>query len=877
LEGFVAGPGGLAVVHGPAGIGKSAVLTALREHARSNGKQVLETAGVHSEATLPFAALERLLRGHLDRAGVLPDPQREALLAGLGLAAASVPDRFLIGLATLNLLANAGTPVVVLADDVQWLDPASAEVLVFVARRIEAEAISLIVAHREAVGPFPSALLDVALTPLDDASATALLDRAGANSSPAERRRLLDLAGGNPLALVELPRTPPSPDGAVTLTERLERAFGAQETELPASTRALLCVAASDDGDALAEIVAAARGIAPEAGEADIDVAAGARLLERDGVRVRFRHPLIRSAVYQAASDRERRAAHAAIAQAITGDPHRQAWHRAAASATPDERVATALAAAAADARRRGAIATAARALSRASELSTVREHALDRVLEAAELATELGDVDAVRRLVARAEALDPVPAARARIALIRETFAGDASDDVAPVRALLAAARQARLDGDGDLALKLLLAAGTRCWWAVPADAPIRDEVVEETLRAGAADDDPRVIAVLAATSAVRHAPLVLERLARACAEPQPDPFDAHLLGQAAHMVGQSELAVRQLARVEAQWRSQGRLALLAQALVMRAWSSIQLGNWPSVEPAAAEAERLARETAQPLWAAGARAALAAAAGVRGDYAAGMVAAAEVDALLAHARPTNVFAVLQVARGVIALGGGRHAEAYDQLARMFDPSDQAHHYAERHGGLSYLAEAALHCGRAEEARAVVARFTGLLERPHATFVDVGVTVALPLVGKPDFEAALAGDAGRLPFHRARLLLAQGSSLRRARRVADSRAPLRTARDLFDALGTVPWAERARQELRASGERPIRRVPEARDDLTPQELQIVQLAASGLSNPEIGARLFLSARTIASHLYRAFPKLGVTSRGELAAVLHERN
>jgi DNA-binding CsgD family transcriptional regulator/tetratricopeptide (TPR) repeat protein len=665
------------------------------------------------------------------------------------------------------------------------------------------------------------------------------------------------------------------------LTERLERSFGAELPALAPSARALLQVAAADETDDAAEILAATRrlvstredagpggGGAAGGHEADVEAAVAARLLERDGVRLRFRHPLVRSAIYQAATDQERRAAHAAVA-AVVGDPHRRAWHRAAARAAPDDDVAASLAAAAADARRRGAIATAAQGFARAADLSTTREGRLGRVLAAAELRAELGDADAAVALVARAEQLPLDPVARARILLIRETFAGDATDDAAPVRALLAAAEQV----DADLALRLLLAAGTRCWWAVAAGAPVRGEVIAQTLRLGVAEDDPRVIAVLAATSAVDHAPLVLERLARACAEPQPDPFGAHLLGQAAHMVGQSELAVRQLARVEVQWRAQGRLALLAQALVMRAWSSIQLGNWPAIEPAAEEADRLTRETAQPLWEAGARSALAAAAGARGDYERTLRLAAEVDVQLANARPTNLFACLQVARGVGALGAARHAEAFDQFARMFDPADQAHHYAECHAGVSYLAEAALQCGRIEEARAVAEGFAALLDRPHATLVAIGVDVARAFID----ETPVTDPVARFPFHRARVLLAEGSRLRRRRRAADSRAPLRTARDLFDALGTVPWAERARQELRASGERPIRRVPEARDELTPQELQIVRMAASGLSNPEIGERLFLSARTIGSHLYRAFPKLGVTSRGELAAALNDVN
>jgi DNA-binding CsgD family transcriptional regulator len=865
--------GGVARVHGAPGIGKSALLAAVRERSPS----VLATAGVPSEAALPYAALERLLRGLPGGAETLPEPQREALLGALGLAGAHVGDPFLVGLATLNLLAGAasGGRLVVLVDDAHWLDEASAEVLAFVARRLEAEPIALIVAEREGARSLPlDAPVDVPLAPLGEAASRALVDRAGLPA--ATRRRVLELAAGNPLALVELPLTAGRDDGGILpLTDRLEHAFGGRLADLPPAARALVLVAAADDGGAVAEILAAA----PGAGESDVEAAVAARLLERDGARLRFRHPLIRSATYQAASEAERRSAHAAVARVVAHEPHRAAWHRAAASSGPDEDVAAALEAAAADARRRGAPGAAARALARAAELSSAPERAVGRLLEAAELSVELGDEDAVSGLVGRAEQLAPDRRGRARIRWIRETFAAEASDDAAPVRSLIADAREARLDGDVELALRLLLAAGTRCWWAIPADAPVRGEVVAETLATGVADDDPRALAVLAATSAVRHAALLVERLERACEQPTPDPMDAHLLGQAAHMVGQSRLAVRQLARVEAQWRAQARLGLLAQALVMRAWSSIQLGNWPAVEPAAAEGDRLARETMQPLWAAGGRAALAAAAGARGDYARGMALAAEAEAQLSGARPTNVFAVLQVARGVTALGGGRHAEAYDQLARMFDPHDRAHHFAERQGGLSYLAEAALHCDRVPEARAVVERFVPLVADTPATLLQIGVAVGRPLVAPSDaaFEEALRDPATRPTFHRARLLLAQGAWLRRERRAAGSRAPLRTARDLFDALGTVPWADRARQELRASGERSGPRAPETRDRLTPQELQIARMAASGLSNPEIGARLFLSARTVASHLYRAFPKLGVASRTELATVLEVKS
>jgi DNA-binding CsgD family transcriptional regulator len=886
-----AGRGGVGIVHGPAGIGKSALLRAALAYARSHGFEVLSTFGVQSEASFPFAALERLLHGLLDRVTALPKPQRDALLSGFGLAGSTVPDRFLVGLATLNLLSEAASRkrLVVLVDDAQWLDPASADVVGFVARRIAAEPIAMLVAGRDggAEDALGTALyefvVDVPLGPLDDAAAGEMLDRTGAQMSPVTRRRLLAIAAGNPLALAELPLSESALEEAgegeiVTLTGRLERSFGARIAELDPATRALLLVAAANDSDFSAEILAATRLLVATAGERELEAATEARLLERDGGHLRFRHPLIRSAIYQKASVRSRGAAHAAIAHVIAGEPGRRAWHHAAASVGPDDVVAAELDAAAMDARRRGTFALAARALERGAALSADPEAAVRRLLEAAELSVQLGDLDAVARQVAAAEALDPAAGAHARVHWIRENFANDASEDDLPARRLLRDAVDARGAGDTDLALKLLLAAGTRCWWALPAEASIREKLVAETLLMPVPEHDARVLAVIAAASAVRHAGLVIERLESACADPRLGAEDAHLLGQAAHMVGQSELAVRQLARVEAQWRTQGRLAALAQALTMRAWSSIQLGNWPAVEPAAVEGERLAVETGQLLWAAGARAGRAAAAAARGDTELAAALGGDVEAQLVTTRPSNLLAVLQVTRGVAALGAGRYAEAYDQLARSFDPTDPAHHYAERHGALSYLAEAALPCGRVEEARAVLARFEPLTRRKSSTLLEVGVSVARALLSEPGeagalFEAALSSRAGTLPFHRARVLLAQGKWLRRTRRSADSRAPLRVARDLFDALGAVPWAERARQELRASGETSRRRVPEARDQLTPQELQIAEMAASGLSNPEIGERLFLSSRTVASHLYRAFPKLGISSRWELAATL----
>ncbi len=477
------GRGGVVVVHGAAGIGKSALLASVRDYALSRRCTVLTTAGVQTEAALPFAALERLLHGLAPRASRLPEPQRDALLAGLGLADATVTDHFLIGLATLNLLTDAaeGGRVIALVDDAQWLDAASADVLAFVARRIEFEPVGLVVGQRDGAGLRFEHATDLALGPLDEASARSLLERTPLPA--ATQRRVLTLAAGNPLALVELPLSADA-GGLLPLTERLERSFTAQQADLAPSTRALLRVAAADDSDETSELLAAA-----DAGEADVEAAVSARLLERDGTRVRFRHPLIRSALYQAASELERRAAHAAIAAVITDAPHRRAWHRAAGSDGPDEAVATALDRAADDARRRGAVAAAVDALQRASELSTDREHAVTRLLTAAELSVELGNVDVVGRAGRQGRASRPGPAAQARDPLAQ---GGVRRRGLRRRRAGPRTARRRRAPLRPELKFRLLLAAGTRCWWAVDGDHPVRDEVVAAALDAGAADDDP-------------------------------------------------------------------------------------------------------------------------------------------------------------------------------------------------------------------------------------------------------------------------------------------------------------------------------------------------------------------------------------------------
>ena len=353
-------------------------------------------------------------------------------------------------------------------------------------------------------------------------------------------------------------------------------------------------------------------------------------------------------------------------------------------------------------------------------------------------------------------------------------------------------------------------------------------------------------------------------------------------MAGAAAQAVWAHDLSILFLTPAAAGLRAMGALGTLAQALVMQAWGCVHVANPPLGLSAAEEAETLARETGQPRWLAAATLATASIAAMRGESSAAEILATEVERTFLPAGANPMLALVQFARARAALADGRNADAYDHARQIFDESDLAYHPFLRSWAVADLAEAAAAVGAHEEARALIAPVEAIEAKVHGPHLRAELGVARALLADdshaPDsFAEALAAVEAPWPYHRARLLLAHGSWLRRHRNVADSRRPLRAARDLFDALGFEPAAERARQELRASGETSRRRVPEAWDQLSPQELQIARLAADGLTNREIGQQLYLSHRTVASHLYRVFPKLGVTSRSQLAAMFAHEN
>lgn len=884
--------GAALVVRGEPGIGKSALLAEAGRAAADRGMLVLRMSGVQAEASFAFAGLHQLLRpvmGHLDS---LAPRQRTALSAAFGLQDAPAPELFLVALAALELLSEAAllAPVVVAADDAQWLDRPTADVLAFIARRVESDSIVVLAAIRDG---YDSPLLTAGLPTLHlkglaDQPAGELLDTRFPRLAPAVRGRLLAEAEGNPLALLELPAALDTSVRAgqellparLPLTARLEHAYAARAAELPRVTRTLLTVAAADDSGELAHVMKAA-GIVLGAAAAvgDLVPAVDAGLIEVSEHTVRFRHPLARSAIYQAASVAERHAAHAALAEEFADDPDRQVWHRAAAAVGADPAVAAGLEEAARRARKRGGLITAAAAFERAAAFTADSGRRGDLLLSAAEAARELGHPEMVMRLLHEASSCPLTPHDRAYAMWLGDALKQGPAGDPATVRSLVGAARQMTAEGDTRLALNLLAAAAFRCYSADLGE-PASGEILDAADQAGAAPDDPLLLQIQAYAAPLDRGPAILDHLARIV--PPDDPEVLYLLGTAACMVGDFRRSCSLLETCAARLREQGRLRVLAHALAVRAWTAIMIADFAVAVPAAEEAGRLASETAQPLWETGAWTAQAALAALRGEPAVVGDLTSRVEQMMLPAGGAESLALVQYVRGLLALGQGRHADAYAQLRRLYEPGDPSRNQRISAGAVGDMAEAAVRSGHRDQALAVVKLFEPMAGRSPVPGNFWSLDHARALLAEDEqaeaiYREVLSRDLSAWPFMRARLQLAFGEWLRRQRRVAESRTLLRAARDAFDALGMTPWSERARRELRASGETSHRRPPGTIDQLTPQELQIVQLAAEGLSNREIGQRLYLSHRTVESHLYRVFPKLGITSRSQLAESVRTRS
>ncbi|WP_193044339.1 AAA family ATPase [Mycolicibacterium baixiangningiae] len=881
-----AGHGRVVVLRGEAGVGKSALLSVTV--AAATDMTVLRTRGVEAETDLPFAALHRLLRPALHHIDRLPQPQADALRTAFGIQSGRADDRFVLSLAVLNLIAELADerPVLCAIDDTHWLDTASADALTFTARRLDAERAAMVLAARD--GATNHLQLDdlptLHLTPLGLSAATQLLRaEVGSGVHPDVCVRLATAAGGNPLALVELARAlsldqltgrQPLP-APLPVTAQIESTFLQQVRRLPPDTQRMLLAAAADDTGRLATVLAAARRLGVD------DTALGAAersdiLRVADG-GVNFRHPLLRSAIYQGATFSDRQAAHRALADALNegSEPDRRAWHLAAAAAGPDADIADALEDAASRADRRGAFAAAASALERSAELAPDADQRAQRLSQAAERAWRANQHDRAARLLDRAAAVPTTPAVRSTTEYLRgmaQLAAGMSTSAYRIVRD--AAEGLAATDPVG--ALQLLLFAAEAASNATDVDALVSVGSLASELRSGDTARERFFVDILTGTAdhfAGRPAGAVAPlRRAIAAAADFTEPPLLMVAGRAGLYVGDDEAAHHFSSLAVELARVAGEIGLIPVAGARAGLADILAGRWAAGEAAATEAVGLADAIGQPTIAGHGLACLALHAAVRGHVEQCQAYAERVLALAASRPMSFVEDWVRWALGVTELARERPRSAFERLR------DIRHPVVIVFSTLDRIESAA----RADEPDTAQRWITELDD--YATASEQPWALARLAHGRalladmPDaqgyFDAALEHHrSANRPFERARTQLEYGASLRRTRRRTAAREHLQAAFDTFDALGADPWSERAQVELRACGQSVRKRDDTASQKLTPQETQVAGFVAQGLTNADVAAKLFLSRRTIDFHLRNVFTKLGVTSRTELARVL----
>lgn len=885
------GESGALVIRGDPGIGKTALLRHAIESA--SDLKLLRAAGIESEIELAFAGLHQLCVPLLDRLDRLPAPQAQALEVAFGLSDGAAPDRFIVGLAALSLLSDAADeqPLLCAVDDAHWLDEESALALAFVARRLLAESVAIVFVTREPSAVF-GGIPELVVEGLDPEDARELLASGILGLVDEQvRDRFIAETRGNPLALFELPRGVSAPElaggfgvpGDVPLTEWIEESFLRRLGSLPPQTRQLVLAAAAEPvGDpALLRRAAETLGLEAEAAEP----AQTAGLIELGG-RVRFRHPLVRSAIYRAAPIPERREAHRALAEATDpeADPDRRAWHRAQAAPGPDEEVAAELQQSAARAQARGGVAAAAAFLERATELTPDAGRRGGRALAAAQAKFESAAREDALDLLAVAERCPLDDLQLARLARLRaEIEYARMRGSTAPPLLLDAAKRLAPLDPA--MARETYLEALGAAMFAGRhySDSGVRD-AAEAARGAPPAPEPPRSIDLLLDGMAVRftEGPAAgippLRRALDAFGSEQPDG-ESQLMQWLLLCPVVLETAVHELwdeawielgPRAVRLAREAGALTALPVVLPYMAGAQLHAGEFAS-------ASALIREVYDVTAATGnaplryAELVLCAWRGAESE-ALEIVGAGLEDA--AARGEGRVHALAGFATGVLNNGLGQYEKAIEGARSGSENDDQGF------VGLSLieLVEAAARCGRTEEADRALAR---LEERTRAAGTDWALGVlagAQALTGEGDFADARYREAIErlertgMRVYLARAHLVYGEWLRREGRRTDAREQLRTAHDMCTRMGSEAFGERARRELQATGETARKRTVETRDDLTAQEAQIAQLARDGLSNPEIGARLFISPRTVQYHLHKVFAKLGITSRHQLGEV-----
>ena len=885
------GHSGVLVVRGEAGVGKTALLQYCARQA--SGFRVAQIAGVEAEMELPFAGVQQLCGPMFDRLAALPEPQRDALKVALGVSSGETPDRFLVALAALSLLSAVAEeqPLLCVVDDAHWLDGASRQVLGFVARRLVAESVAIVLAARVPGDSHEfEGLPASSLAGLDEDDARALLARViPGRLDDRVRDRILAETRGNPLALLELPQGKSVAQlaggfqlpAAGDLPGHIEDHYSRRVMALPKATQRLMLLAAADPVGDAALVWSAAQALGVESSA--LGPAENADLLEIE-TGVRFRHPLVRSAVYRSATVEERRAVHLALAEATDRevDPDRRAWHLAAAAPGPDEEVATELERSAGRARARGGLAAAAAFLKRAVALTRDPKRRTDRALAAADFGVRAGAFDAARGMVAAAEVGPLDELQRARLDLVRaEAAYSESRGNAAP--ALLLRAAKSLEPLDPRLARETYLDAWSAALFAggLATSASLQEVSLEaqaaQTPPDGSRPSDALLDGFsLAFTQGRPAAAPVLAKAATGYAGDDVSIEEALRWGwlatAAAVMVWDYETCLAVAMRGVQLAREAGELTVLAVSVNVLAQALSLGGEFGRAKLLVAEADNVTEAT-------GARVAPYGGLVLAGLEGREDRASSLIDPTIEEFTAGGQGTAVQYARwscSVLRGGQGRYREA---MVAAREASDDTPELFVSVWAAIELVEAACRCEEAELAREA-------LERVLAATAVASTDWALGIAARcrallTDGEAAdgLYREAierfgrTRLRPELARAHLLYGEWLRRENRRVDARAQLRRAHEQFTAIGMEAFAERAQGELLATGAKVRKRTVETRDELTAQEWHIARLARDGLSNPEIGARLFLSPRTVEWHLGKVFTKLGIRTRRELATAL----
>ncbi|HTF09002.1 MAG TPA: AAA family ATPase [Asanoa sp.] len=873
------------VLRGEAGVGKSALLESLVN--RSQTCRIARAVGIESEMELAYSGLHQLCQPFLDHIDRLPPPQHEALGTAFGQVTGPTPDRFLIGLAVLNLLSDAAArqPVLCIIDDAQWLDLMSARILAFVARRLAAESVVMVFAVRDGEDHELTGLAELEIGGLDDADARALLESVLPGPiDPRVRDRIVAETNGNPLALLELPQAWSAAELAEglspgSLVSRIEDGFVRRLQPLPADTRLLLLTAAAEPlGDATLLWRAAERlGLG-----ADPATAAIASGLITFGQQVRFRHPLVRSAAYRMASPQDRQAVHQALADVTDAatDPDRRAWHRAQATARPDEEVAAELEQSAQGAQARGGFYAAAAFLERSAELTPDPGRRAERALAAATAKRGSGALDAALGLLSSVAAGPPDPFRAAEVEQLRGQIAFDQGHARDAARTLLDAAR--RLEPhDAARARMTYLEAMSAAIWASGPEAP---GILAFAAAAAPppADSAPAADLLLQAfavrilrgyTAAAPDLTKALDEARHAVLRAEDVSSWLWLAGNRASGIiaievwdfdAANELSIRQ----DRMARQTGALIQLQFALNFRANLQCLAGDLAAAAGLVEEDRQIAAATGNPQVGFGGLLLAA----FRGDE---TVATELIDATSRAATKREQGRMVDFAMYATAVlhnGLGRYDAARDAALRVFEQDVIGY-------GVLVVGELAEAASRTGDTKLVESTLAWLTERTTATPTDWGrgmeARVRALLDGDEDAYRASIDHLSRtsLRVEVARAHLLYGEWLRREGRRVDARDQLRTAHELLVGMGLEAFAERARHELLATGETVRKRTPDTLNDLTAQEAQIAGLARDGLTNPEIAAQLFISPRTVEWHLRKTFSKLGITSRRQLRTAL----